>query len=135
MYVDLCGPMAVLSRAGNLYSMNVIDNYSSYVWTIPLRSKADACSAFQTWHKAVTVQTGDKLCILTTDNGELVSAAMRDFCQSEGIDHRQTALYTSAHNERAERLHRTILAKARTMHLACDAPPTSGTNSALPLPI
>ena len=31
VYVDLCGPMAVLSRAGNLYSMNVIDDYSGYI--------------------------------------------------------------------------------------------------------
>jgi hypothetical protein len=72
VYVDLCGPMAVMSRAGNLYSMNVIDDFSGYVWSLPLRSKAGACAAFQAWHKAVTVQTGDVLCILVTDNGELI---------------------------------------------------------------
>ena len=122
VYVDLCGPMAVMSRAGNLYSMNVIDDFSGYVWTIPLRSKSDASSAFQIWHKAATVQTGDKLRVLVTDNGELVSKSMETFCASEGIDHQRTAPYTSAQNGRAERLHRTILAKARTMRIACNAP-------------
>ena len=31
VYVDLCGPMPVTSRSGFSYSMNVIDDYSSYV--------------------------------------------------------------------------------------------------------
>ena len=122
VHVDLCGPMAVTSRAGNLYSMNMIDDFSGYVWTVSLRSKADACSAFQIWHKAVTVQTGHQIRTLVTDNGELISNAMTDFCRSEGIDHLTTAPYTSTQNGRAERLHRTILAKACTMRIACNAP-------------
>ena len=122
VYVDLCGPMAVTSRAGNVYSMNLIDDFSGYVWTVPLRSKASAFHAIQIWHKAVTVQTGETLRILISDNGELASNSMREWCQTEGIDHQLTAPYTSAHNGRAERLHRTILNKARTMRLACNAP-------------
>ena len=47
---------------------------------------------------------------------------MLAFCLSEGIDHQRTAPYTSAQNGRAERLHRTILRKAHTMQLACNAP-------------
>jgi hypothetical protein len=102
--------------------MNIINDFSGYVWTLPLQSKADTCSAFQTWHKAVTVQTGDKLRILVTDNGELVSKSMHNFCLSEGINHQLTAPYMSAHNGRAECLHRTILRKAQTMQIACNAP-------------
>jgi transposase InsO family protein len=122
VYVDLCSPMAVLSRSKNLYCMNIIDDFSGYVWSVPLRSKSDASSALQTWHKAVTVQTGDSLRILVTDNGELVSKSMKDWCNSLGIDHQLTAPYTSAQNGRAERLHRTLLGKARSMRIACDAP-------------
>jgi transposase InsO family protein len=122
VYVDLCGPMAVVSRTSNLYLMNIIDDFSGYVWCIPLRSKSDALPNFQVWHKAVTVQTGNTLRILVTDNGELVSNAMRSWCDSLGIDHQLTAPYTSAQNGRVERLHRTILGKARTMRIACNAP-------------
>ena len=122
VYVDLCGPMAVTSRAGNLYSMNLIDDFSGYVWTLPLRSKADAFRTFQIWHKAVTVQSGELLKILVSDNGELVSKSMEDWCQLHGVNHQRTAPYTSAHNGRAECLHRTILGKARTMRIACNAP-------------
>jgi transposase InsO family protein len=122
VFVDLCRPMAVTSRSGKVYSMNVIDDYSGYVWSVPLRTKADACNAIQNWHKAVTVQTGDKLRILVTDNGELVSKSMQEWCEKEGIDHQRTAPYTSAQNGRAERLHRTIIGKARAMRFACNAP-------------
>jgi transposase InsO family protein len=122
VYVDLCGPMAVASRTGNLYCMNLIDDFSGYVWSIPIRSKSDASSALQTWHKAVTVQSGDTLHILVTDNGELVSKSTQLWCQTHGIDHQCTTPYTSAQNGRAEQLHRTIQGKARSMRLACNAP-------------
>ena len=36
VYADLCGPMAVTSRTGNMYAMNIIDDFSGYVWSIPL---------------------------------------------------------------------------------------------------
>jgi len=122
VFVDLCGPMAVASHSGSVYSMNLIDDFSGYVWSVPLRSKSEACKAIQVWHKAVMTQTGDKLQILVTDNGELVSTKVRDWCNAEGIDHQLTAPYMSAHNGRAERLHRTLLGKARAMRLACNAP-------------
>ena len=35
--------------------------------------------AFQTWHKAVTVQTDDALHILTTNNGKLVTKSMKHY--------------------------------------------------------
>ena len=122
VYADLCGPMPVASHTGCVYAMNIIDDFSGYVWSIPLRSKADACTAFQTWHKAVTVQTGDTLRIIVTNNGELVSNAMKQYCDLHGIDHLKTAPYTSAHNGRVERLHRTLAGKARSMRLSCNAP-------------
>ena len=122
VYVDFCGPKAVTSHARNVYSMNLIDDYSGYVWSVPIQSKAAAFPTLQIWHKAVTVQTNATLRILITDNGELVSNSMHTWCQSKGINHQLTAPYTSAQNGRAERLHRTILRKARAMRLACNAP-------------
>jgi transposase InsO family protein len=47
---------------------------------------------------------------------------MKEFCALHGIDHQLTAPYTSAQNGRAERLHRTLANKARTMRLSCNAP-------------
>jgi hypothetical protein len=102
--------------------MNIIDDFSSYIWCIPLKRKDAAAAALQAWHRLVQTQTGWTLKILVTDNGELLSNQTTDWCASLGIDHLLTAPYTSAHNGRAERIHRTILNKARAMRLACNAP-------------
>ena len=122
VYIDLCGPMPAVSKSGCLYSMNVIDDYTSYVWSFPLKLKSDAAHTLQRWHRAVVNQSGHTLKVIVTDNGELVSAKMDQWCSDLGIDHQRTAPYTSAQNGRAERLHRTILGRARSMRLACNAP-------------
>jgi transposase InsO family protein len=114
--------MSIASRNGSLYAMNIIDDFSSYTWTIPLKHKGDACVAIQTWHKAVENQTDEKLKIILMDNGELLSRDVLKWCSDNGIEHQLTAPYTSSHNGRAERLHRTLLGKARAMRLACNAP-------------
>ena len=122
VFVDLCGPMSIASKTGRLYAMNIIDDYSSYVWTIPLRSKDEASRALQVWHLAITNHCDDRLKILVTDNGELQSHSVADWCAGLGIEHQFTAPYTSAHNGCAERLHQTLLNKARTMCLVCNTP-------------
>jgi len=98
VFVDLCGLMPCVSWTGRLYAMHVIDDFSGYVWSLPLRSKGDASSVFQLWHKHVTTQTDLPLKCLVTDNGELVSKSMHEWCQSLGINHTITAPYTSAQN-------------------------------------
>ena len=114
--------MAVMSQSGKLYSMNIIDNYSSHVWSIPLHSKSNAFSAFQIWHKAVAVQSGNTLHVIIFDNGKLILKAMEAWCQSLGIDHQRTTLYMFAQNGHVEQLHRMLHGKACTMHLTCNAP-------------
>ena len=42
VFVDLCGPMPAVSNYGHLYSMNIIDDFSSYVWSLPLARKSEA---------------------------------------------------------------------------------------------
>jgi hypothetical protein len=70
-----------------MYSMNIIDDFSSYVWSLSLRSKGKSASVLQHWHCAVTNQTGDKLKIMITDNGELVSNIIANWCSAHGINH------------------------------------------------
>ena len=122
VFVDLCGPMPCVLRYGHLYSMNIIDDFSSYVWSLPLKSKSEAINVLRAWHRAVENQTGEKLEIVVSDNGELVSKTTTAWCKLHGIEHQVTAPYTSAQNGRAERLHRTVLGKARAMQLSCNAP-------------
>jgi hypothetical protein len=122
IYVDLCGPQPVASRSGRLYSMNVIDDYSGYIWSLPLKRKLEASSILRGWHRAMENQSGHKLKILVTDNGKLVSHEMTKWCTEYGIEYQLTTPYTSVQNGHVERLHRTVLDHARSMRLACNAP-------------
>jgi hypothetical protein len=104
--------------------MHVINDFLGYVWSLPLRSKGDAASVLQLWHKHVTTQTDLSLKCLVTNNGELISKSMQDWCQSLGIEHIVTMPYTLAQNGHAEHDHRTIFGKACAMCLTCNAPPS-----------
>jgi len=105
VFIDLCGLMPCVSKYGHLYSINVIDDFSSYVWSLPLKSKSKAVNVLCAWHRAVENQTGEKLKIIVTDNGKLVSRTTAAWCTLHGIKHQRTAPYTSTQNGRAERLH------------------------------
>ncbi len=122
VYIDLSGPHAIMSHSSFCYIMNLIDDYSRYNWTHLLKAKSDTFGAFCTWLTATEIQSGKKLCYVLTDNGELCSTDMAHWCADRGITHQFTAPHTSAQNGRVEHLHRTLMDKACTMRLACDAP-------------
>jgi len=47
--------------------MDVIDDFSGYVWSLPLQSKGDAASKLQKWRRAaVENQSGHRLKFLVT---------------------------------------------------------------------
>jgi transposase InsO family protein len=122
VYVDLCGPMSIPSRFGHLYSMNIIDDFSDFVWSIPLRFKDQAVPALKAWLFALEVQSPHRLTSFVTDNGELASSQIQQWCTQKGILHLFTAPYTSAQNGCAKRLHHTLMDKAHAMMSACHSP-------------
>ena len=122
VFVDLTRPQSIASRSGCLYIMNIIDDCSSYHWTRLLKTKAEALQALQDWLLAAENQSGEKLCYLVTDNSELCSNEIAQWCSERGIIHQFTTPYTSAQNSHVERLHHTLMNKARAMRLSCNAP-------------
>ena len=42
VWVDLMGPMAIESCTGNRYVMNIVDNFTNYPWSIPLKNKSES---------------------------------------------------------------------------------------------
>jgi transposase InsO family protein len=112
IFVDLTGPQSVISHSGCSYVMNIIDDYSGYHWTCPLKVKSDAVHELCKWLLAAEIQSGEKLCYLVTDNGELHLNEMEHWCAERGMTHQFTAPHTSAQNSRIERLHRTLMNKA-----------------------
>ena len=123
VWVDLTGPTAVTSRNGNNYIMNVLDDFTSFAWSIPLPNKADAYPRLKEWELARENETGLKIGTYRVDNGELKSDKMEAWLRSRGIQQEFTAPYTSAHIGRVERLHRTLMGKTRAMRAYSKLPP------------
>lgn len=122
VWVDLSG-QHLRSRTGNKYIMDIVDDYTSQLWSIPLKNKDDSFSELKAWELARESETGQKVGMYITDQGELKSDKMKDWLKSRGIDQRFTAPYTSSHIGRVERMHRTLMAKARTMRIYANCPP------------
>jgi len=94
--------MSVILKYGFLYAMNIINDCSSYIWTIALKSKADTANALQVWHRGVENQSNEHLKILVTNNEELLSNDTVKWCTEHGIEHQLMAPYTSVKNGHAE---------------------------------
>ena len=114
VYIDLTGPH-VKSANGNSYIMNLIDDNSSMVWSLPLPLKSSAVKALKDWVPTVERETGRTIGIFRVDNGELKSTEYVEFCLSRGIKMQWTSPHTSSHNGRVERVHRTLFNSARSM--------------------
>jgi hypothetical protein len=82
VWVDLSGPHDVVSRTGGRYMMNIVDDYTSFTWSIILKNKSDAFSALQTWERARENETGLKVGTYRMDNGELRSNQMKEWLDS-----------------------------------------------------
>lgn len=121
VWVDLTGPMSVVSRTGNKYVMDILDDHTSKSWQIPLSSKDQALPEFQGWQMRIETQTGLKIRLLCIDGGELKSDEMNQWLASQGTSVAYTAPYTSAHIGRVECLHCTLQGRARAMciHAKC----------------
>ncbi|KAF7776600.1 hypothetical protein Agabi119p4_4993 [Agaricus bisporus var. burnettii] len=122
VFVDLSGPEDVTSSRGNNYFMSIIDDFSNYIWTIPLSHKSDSFPSLKTWALQVERECGERIGVIRIDNGELKSKEMTTWCESNGYRNEFTAPYTSAHIGKVERVHRTLINKARTMRIQTDLP-------------
>jgi hypothetical protein len=122
VYVDVCGPHVVESASGNLYSLDILDDCTSFVWTYPIKKKSQAFDVLEEFTLRMERKLPYKFGTYRIDNGELKSKKFEKFCAARGISVEHTAPYTSAHNGRVERLHLTLVNKYRAMRSWSDLP-------------
>ena len=60
VWVDLSGPH-IRSRSENEYIMDIVDDYTSHIWLIPLKGKGDAFAELKAWECAHKLETVSKL--------------------------------------------------------------------------
>jgi hypothetical protein len=87
VWVDLTGPQDVEPCTGNQYIMNIVDDYTSFPWSIPLRTKDEAFFKLVIWQRERETEMSLKVGIYRTNNGELKSDKMVDLLASGDTDH------------------------------------------------
>ena len=115
----------IMSNSGFKYYLVIMDDYSHYVWTFPLRHKSDVLPTLISFHAFVRTQFQTSIMCLQTDNGkEFDNSASRAFFATHGIVLRLTCPYTSQQNSRAERVLLTLNDGVRTLLFQASIPPT-----------
>ena len=96
--------------------MHIVDDFSSFIWSIPLCDKSCA------WQRLCEAELSLKVGTYHTDHGKLWSNQMEAWLSSCAMKQEFTVPYTSAQNGHSERAHLTIMNLVRTMRLSCGLP-------------
>lgn len=114
-----------MSNSGYKFYLVLLDDFSHYVWTFPLRHKSDVLPTIISFHAFVATQFQRPIQCLQTDNGkEFDSSASRAFYAKHGIVLRLTCPYTSQQNGRAEHVLRTLNDGLRALMFQASLPPS-----------
>ncbi|WVZ82615.1 hypothetical protein U9M48_029863 [Paspalum notatum var. saurae] len=113
----------VPSISGYKYYLVVLDDFSHYSWTFPLRSKSKAFSTISHFFAWVSTQFGLTIKVVQCDNGrEFDNNTSRSFFLYRGVQLRMSCPYTSTQNGKAERMIRTTNDVMRTLLFQASLP-------------
>jgi histone deacetylase 1/2 len=86
----------VLSHSGFKYYVVFLDDFTHYIWVVPIRAKSEVFPIVRSFHSYVHTQFRLPLVALQTDNGrEYDPHALRAFFSTHGISLRPSYPYTS----------------------------------------
>ena len=131
IYTDMAGPVEVPSFGGAVYVAIFMDVATRYVLFLgAVRKKSDYLAAFQVCVRdaaanrsgAAPVRIGRGTVLRCDDDSVLTSIAFQTYCSEIGVVLRPGAPYTPERTGKAERLWRTVFAKARALLFAARLP-------------
>lgn len=112
------------SLSGYKYYILFLDDFSHFLWVIPLRVKSDVFQAFSNFRAYVVNQFKTDIQSFQCDNGrEFNNTKLLTLFQQNGIKIRFSCPYTSQQNGKAERAIRTINNVVRTLLFQASLPP------------
>jgi transposase InsO family protein len=98
----------VISVSGFKYYLVILDDFSHYSLTFPLRLKYDTFSTISNFFSYVRTQFGRTIRQVQCDNGrEFYNSSTRAFFLTNGVKLRMSCPYTSQQNSKVERMLRT----------------------------
>lgn len=114
IHLDLMGPINPTSKGGFKFILNLIDSYSGYLASFPLRMKSDFAETIifilKNQHRK-TNRYPKEVC--SDGGGEFVNSKLQTYYQARQINQIVSKPYHSQHNGRVKRANKTIIEAAR----------------------
>jgi hypothetical protein len=86
----------IVSFSGYKYYLVVLDDFTHYSWTFPLRNKSDTCTTIQHFFEFVSTQYHVTIQCLQCDNGgKFLTTSLRAFFSHHGVIFRLSCPHTS----------------------------------------
>jgi transposase InsO family protein len=116
LHMDLFGPTTYTSIGENKYGFVIVDSFTRYTWVFFLVDKSDVFATFKTFIKRIHNEFKTTIKKVRSDNGsEFKNTRIDELCDSFGIRHQLSAMYTLQSNGLVERKNRTLIDMARSM--------------------
>ena len=103
--MDLVGPIHLPSSRGNKYVLTVIDMLTGFTIAVPIKNK-NAETICDTYRNHVYCTFGGSSRILTDNGSEFKNQEMKEVCETLGVKHIFSPVYTPESNGRLEGWHR-----------------------------
>ncbi|TIB83985.1 rve-domain-containing protein, partial [Wallemia mellicola] len=101
--------MNIQTETDEKYVFVIIDEYTRYTWTFPLKYKSEVFDVITKLHTEIERQTGHKVKKIHSDRAkEYMSERLINYYKKHGIIDEQTAGYAPSSNGIAERYNQTI---------------------------
>ena len=103
--MDLVGPIHLPSSRGNKYVLTVIDMLTGFTIAVPIKNK-NAETICDAYRNHVYCTFGGSSRILTDNGSEFKNQEMKEVCETLGVKHIFSPVYTPQSNGRLEGWHR-----------------------------
>ena len=119
LHVDVCGPISNPGLNNEAYFLTIVDDFTRWTSIYPLVNKSETkfhLRQFITYAETHFSAQNFKVSAVRSDNGgEFCNKDLKNYFMERGIVHQLTVPYNSSQNGVAERKHRTVQEKARTL--------------------
>jgi hypothetical protein len=113
----------VVSVSGSKYYLVILDDFTHYLWTFPLKLKSDTFTTLSHFFAYVSTQFGRTVKAIQCDNGrEFDNSSTRFFLLSNGTQLRMSCPYTSTQNGKAEHIIRSVNNVIHTLLIQASLP-------------
>jgi hypothetical protein len=113
----------VVSVSGSKYYLVILDYYTHYLWTFPLKLKSDTFTTLSYFFAYVSTQFDRTVKAIQCDNGrEFDNSSTRFFLLSNGTQYRMSCPYTSQQNDKTECIIRLVNNVIRTLLIQASLP-------------